>query len=226
MIRYQLVSYEFTKFNRIFFSNKNYSFWNLCDKEKQDFYLASLLHKREEKSTQIKWDHSIKLLDMTEIKVCLKFLNKLFQIEEKRIRNIKQKLITNKPLIEMRGRFEKCKKIDPEIFNEFINSIPKINSHYSSTQSQYFYNQDLTLIKLLNEYKLFLQRKNICSDLCKFTFNEYFKNNFNIKLRQNRTDFCDFCYEKKTKMKDYLTDNSYIEHKNKVKIPYRIEKLL
>ena len=197
-----------------------FRFWNKLVKKDQDYYLFGLIRKKETEETkdkQIRWNYYLKLQDMSEIKVCFDFFIKIFQIKKDRIYTIEGKLLQNKNLNDLRGRTRVIiPKINQELFNEFINLIPKVPSHYTPSQKFYFSNRDLNLTKLFEKYKLFLQGKSLDFKLSYTTFTNYFKNNCNIKFKHHRTDVCDFCYKMENTVENYKQDPSFINHHKNV----------
>ena len=184
------------------------------DKEKQDSFLSSTLRKKECKSTQIKWNCFLKLKDLSEVKVCFKFIIQLFQISKQRLTTVKTKCVKNCNFIDMRGRKSIEPKIKKELFDQFINLVPKTPSHYTSSQKMYFSNRELNLAQLLIMYKEFLVSNNQDNNISRTSFTNFFKNNYNIKFKHPRSDVCDTCFEKERNIQNLQFNQAYNEHIN------------
>jgi hypothetical protein len=102
----------------------------------------------------------------------------------------------------MRGKHNtRHNKIKSEVwqkFDQYINTLPYNESHYSieKTAKKYFEDSSLNITKLYKNFMsyLFANTGNIYN-LCFVTFYFYFKHNYNYGFSKPRSDFCDTCFE-------------------------------
>ena len=188
------------------------------DYEKQNYFISSLIHRKEYPGNKFQWEYFCKLENLTEIKVCYNLILNLFQFSEMRLRTVRKKLKDNSNFVELRGgSVIRDSKINGDIFKEFIDKFPKIKSHYTNSQKLYFIDRDLNYTKLFELYKSFLIEKKIDQGICLRTFTVFFKNNYDIKFKPLRSDYCDFCFENE---KDGIENlqfearQKYLEHQN------------
>lgn len=130
----------------------------------------------------------------------------MIQINQYRIVSLQNRIINSQPFFKLSGGISRT-KIDKDDFDSFIRRFPTVESHYSKSKRLYFSNHDLNYTKLFSLY----EEQFPDSKLGRTTFIDYFKLNFNIRFRPNRTDECDFCFECKLNS-NYNSDDKYLEH--------------
>jgi hypothetical protein len=136
-----------------------------------------------------------------QIQICKKFLMSLYQITDRRIKTIQNKLLSQSALIDKRGFQQKVNKINENIwesFKLFLTLIPSKPSHYTTERSKkrYFDDPELNIIKL---YELFIdyyeKEHKIKLTFSYKTFSNYFNKYCNYAFRTPRIDRCDYCVE-------------------------------
>jgi len=139
------------------------------------------------------WSFSLINYLGVRVVICREFILKLFQISQKRLRNIQNKFVKNFSLHDKRGRHNKrYNKIEPKIWADildFINSFPKQKFHYTNTEKEYFLNPELTMKKI---FYLFCETYFIANGkelkLSYESFRTFFKHNVNISFRSPKKD--------------------------------------
>lgn len=167
-------------FTRVSCSERNELFKvfnNVCDKEKQDIFLAGHIHPnqiqrrrsrstnsdtvRKEKPHTIICRYEVKLKDK-EIRVCKKAFCAIFGIGKARVERIIKCLQANNPCPkDLRGTHSnRPNRIREEIVNQIddlIQSFPKRQSHYSRTKNEnkFYLSPELNITKM---HKLYLEK--------------------------------------------------------------------
>jgi hypothetical protein len=166
------------------------------------------------------WSYSLINYLGVKVTLCREFILKLFQISQKRLRNIQNKFVKNSSLHDKRGRHNKrYNKIDPKIWADildFISSLPKQKSHYQNTEKEYFLNPELTMKKI---FYLFCETYFIANGkefkLSYESLRIFFKHNVNISFRSPRKDVCNFCF--KVSQSGFSDDNEKFEYEAHIK---------
>lgn len=172
------------------------NFWLTANYNKQNYLLYGLMKRNSNEKNEkqyTKWKYEIRILGEAK-SVCQKFFLKIFQISEKRIRNLQNKIINGESLDDRRGfnEKEKINKLVWDTLKIHIEKIPKVTSHYSAEKSQrlYFENPEITMTFL---YKSFIE---LLDDKISYRrFSEHFNSNYNIGFSLPKSDICNFCYE-------------------------------
>nr|CAI5848482.1 unnamed protein product [Callosobruchus analis] len=138
-----------------------------------------------------------------DIPVCKTFFKKTLCVSDGRVtRALKPKQLGHTPNIDRRGRKEPYNKTDPKKVDavvEFINKIPKYQSHYSRQKNL----SKLYLAPTLNMSILYkLYRTEYGSEaVSQFVFQKIFKTKFNLSFHPPVTDSCKLCDSLEQKIK-------------------------
>lgn len=144
--------------------------------------------------------------------VCRDFFMKCLQVTSGRIHLALKSISTNPTGAEKRGKGtnpRKTSEADKQVVRDFIESIPKYESHYGRADSQRKYlHHNLTKAKLYRKYKNEREFKNL-SFVSRFIFREIFNQDFNLSFKRRHTDTCRTCDEIVTSLKsNLLTDTA------------------
>ena len=161
-----------------------------------------------------KWNYHLDV-DGVKINVCKALFISIFQVSKKRLRILQNKIVTGKPFDDTRGHHESFNKIQSEtwkLLHQFIDKIPKDDSHYSreKSQKQYFHDSIITRIWLYKEYSKILVEQNM-KIISYRSFTRYYYEKFNIEFKQPRTDICDICFEYLNIGKNNLTETQKLD---------------
>lgn len=130
--------------------------------------------------------------------VCRDFFIKCIQVTSFRIFNALKTFKSNSSAIEKRGKgtsSNKTSDIKQQSVREFIDRIPKYESHYGRSQSQRKYlHHSLDLATLYREYKGDRDPK---SGECvsEYIFRRTFNTEYNLGFKRRHTDTCRTCDE-------------------------------
>lgn len=132
------------------------------------------------------WSYHIHYKDLVRVKVCQKFIRKLYQVTEKRIRIIQKKILYGKSFAERRGSHNKrANKYPPQIYTlleEHLKQFPNEDSD----------DEELPVVKYLRTHSLNV--KNLYE-----LFREYYKEKTNQELAMKYNTYLQYYY-KLTKM--------------------------
>ena len=186
------------------------NFWKLGDYEKQNAYLGKLLKsipvKRRRKSSgdaKRFRRHSVGYCLINgneEISVCKTAFLNIFDLREKRVRNVLEKQTstgTQKP--DMRGRRAPVNKISDErvkSVREHIALLPKVSSHYTRAKSPHrkYLTQELSIQKLHVLYQDYMSETHPdVIPVSKSKYTNIFNEEFNIGFAPSKTDTCNTC---------------------------------
>lgn len=139
-----------------------------------------------------------------EIKVCKYFFKKVLQVTEGRIEQCmkKKQKNPNSCAIDYRGKHRNHKKTSASaILNavQFINSLPKYESHYtrnSSNAQKKYLAPNLNLKILYNEYT-----QQCTNPISMYMFRDTFYRKFNLRFKPPSQDTCDICNRLENKIK-------------------------
>lgn len=173
------------------------SFWSIGDYDKQNIYLSGLMQRKNSKEN-CKWNFEIDLFGLRSI-VCRSFLLKVIQISDQRLKVLQKKISYGESICDNRGKQQNRKKIPDIIWqklHEFINKIPKVESHYciEKSEKEYFDDPSLNVTLLFEGFIQVLKEENL-KTISYRSFSDYFNINFNIGFRYPRTDVCNLCYK-------------------------------
>ena len=166
-------------------------------------------------------------IDGTRIRVCKAFFKSTLDLNDRVIKTALSKK-SESGIIEgdMRGRHGKQPTIDPLVKNsvkDFINSIPRIESHYLRAQTtREFICSDKSLADLYRDYKA-LREENNLAVATPSTFNRIFNTDFNISFFVPKKDQCDLCESYKNandeeKQKLYQSYEDHLKEKTLARI--------
>lgn len=190
-------------------------FYNSASKEQQDTLLAGFLKSHSAKTHEVGaskkrdviWKYLVKVHG-TDNSVCRQFVLTLFQITEKRLRVIQQKVFSGDSFNEKRGTHaNRPLKINDEVWEmakSHLATIPSRESHYSRNKSKkrYFENPNLNTKKLYDDFVNYY-RLNTGKPLKLHykTYHQFFLHKMNYGFIVPRTDMCDYCSESLVKLK-------------------------
>ena len=197
-------------------------FWGLSHYNKQNIYLFALMNRKNTEKINFfgKWNYQVDI-DGVKIKVCKALFMKIFQLTPGRLRILQWKIINGKSFDDGRGKHEnhfEFRQKTWDLLHEFIDKIPKSESHYSlaKTQKQYFDDTTISTIWLYKKFSKILTNNNI--KIISYTcFAKYYNQKFKIKFSKPQTDVCDICFEYLNKGPENITPNQRSEfekHKN------------
>ncbi|XP_060810179.1 uncharacterized protein LOC106142604 isoform X1 [Amyelois transitella] len=179
-------------------------YWNLGDLRKQREFIirhsTSIKPKYRYSSTQnfrkLNTAFHFQVND-DHIRVCKTFFKNTLAINDRPIATALAKK-TESGLIdeELRGKHGKQRTIEPEVYDgvkNFINAIPRVESHYLRAQTSREYIQgDKSLADLYRDYKSKCTEQDLPFSSAS-TFNRIFNKDFNISFHTPKKDQCDFC---------------------------------
>lgn len=161
-------------------------------------------------------------IDLTKVRVCKEFFKATLDINDRVINTVRSKTTANGFVAEdLRGKHSKPKLTEAsEYVREFINSIPRIESHYLRAQtSREYIEGSRTLSEIYNDYKLTCDG-NLKQTVSKTTFSNIFKNDFNISFFIPKKDRCELCvsYENSSDKEKLEMEGSYTTHLREKKL--------
>ena len=126
-------------------------FWCLTNYNKQNLYLFGLMNLKK-----IRWNYHVDINGF-KTNVCKKLFITIFQVTKRKLEILKEKMITGQSLDDGRGHHTNHYQITDEtwkLLSEFINQIPKKNSHYSleKTNKKFFDDSSITMAPLYNNF--------------------------------------------------------------------------
>ncbi|CAG9816980.1 unnamed protein product [Phaedon cochleariae] len=135
--------------------------------------------------------------DGTRIRVCKAFFKSTLDLNDRVIKTALSKKSESGVIEgELRGKHGNQPTIDPQVRRsviDFINSIPRIESHYLRAQTtREFICSDKSLADLYRDYKI-LRENNGLPYATTSTFNRIFNTDFNISFFIPKKDQCDLC---------------------------------
>lgn len=202
------------------------NFYHLGSKQAQDLYLSGCMMKKEIKLRKAQvdtnhveslWEYNLKIPEINErVLVCRKLVMNLFQITQRRLRTIQDKLKQGSiDFKEKRGTHDnRPNKINDSVWKlieDHWSSLPNTPSHYCSKKSKrlYFDNTDLTITSLFEMFQKFYKDKtNTNLKMKRNTYAQYFRKKSIYAIRKPRTDTCDLCEKLKIKIKNNPQDQS------------------
>lgn len=163
------------------------------------------------------FNHVYTLIDENGVEhvVCREFFLKCLQITPYRVFNALKTLNKNPIAAENRGKSAPANKTSEEKKNcvrQFIDSVPKYESHYGRSGSNKKY-----LHHTLNLSKLYTEYKNTHSDrnqpyVREGIFREIFNTEYNLSFKRRHTDTCRTCDEFKVGLEsELITANRKIQ---------------
>lgn len=215
-------------------------YWGLADLQRQREYI--IRHTQEIKPKyRYSCTHEFRNLNRAfyfevagnKVRVCKSFFKATLDVSNTSITTALAKKHENGIVAtDLRGKHGNQMKIDQGIkdsITEFINSIPRIESHYLRAQtSREFIGSDKSLADLYRDYKEARELKQL-SFATKSTFNRIFNTEFNLGFYIPKKDLCDLCEgfknaneEEKNKLREnyeqhLLEKNLARDHKEKDK---------
>lgn len=138
----------------------------------------------------------------TKHQVCISFLTKLLQVNRVKIFRAVSSIDSNPSALDGRGKFpaRKAKLQDKRFMQDFIESLPKYEHHYNTSQSSKKYlHPDLNIVKL---HKLY-QAKCVSEEKKAMSlsyFSKFFKS-IGFEFPKLRTDTCWKCNDFNTQLK-------------------------
>ncbi|XP_050512608.1 uncharacterized protein LOC126888407 [Diabrotica virgifera virgifera] len=168
----------------------------------QTAHLASCMELQEPQRRRVPEDISRRqctvryhiLIGVKKLPVCQKTICQAFGITPRRIQHIQQKIKTDMPLRDQRGKHnnrpKKVHETDKERIKEHIKSFPHQENHYSrAASSKNCLPAELSLKKM---YKLFCEKYPQCN-VSRRTYTDIFQSDFNLRFGLPRSDTCTFC---------------------------------
>lgn len=132
------------------------------------------------------------------VRVCKKFFKDTIQISDGKITSVlKLRSTDDTPIEDRRGRHAPHNKSDPasvQYLQDFINSIPAYNSHYSrkDNEQRKYLAPDLSMKILYDLYGKKCEQENKIP-LSLFVFRHIFNTKFNLYFHRPQTDTCQMC---------------------------------
>lgn len=157
--------------------------------------------------------YNYKLKDSAGIQhtVCRDFFNNCLQINNGRVVRALESALENPSAIDRRGRGppkHKTKADDKQFLKKNFETFPTYESHYARKRTAKRYlAPNLNIMKLYREYNLKceFQHRKILSE---YLFRETFNKEFNIGIKQPKTDVCSECVKYKVKLAEqHITYN-------------------
>lgn len=134
-----------------------------------------------------------------DFQVCKSFFKKVLQISESRIQNCVKKKQSDSATctIDLRGKHGSRKRTPSgkiQLVIQFINSMPKYESHYTrnSKIEKKYLDSALNLKILYSEYKKFCS-ENGADFVSMYMFRDIFYRKFNLRFKPPTQDTCDNC---------------------------------
>lgn len=162
-------------------------------KKKSELFPILSLKKRE-------LNYNYSLIDNTGITqaVCRDFFMKCLQVTPTRIYNAVRTASKNPSANEKRGKApskNKTTELEKEHIRNFIDSIPKYESHYGRERSDRKYlSSNLNIITLYREYCKVLEFKDL-KPVKENIFRNIFNTEYNLSFKRRHTDTCKTCDE-------------------------------
>lgn len=144
--------------------------------------------------------------------VCRDFFMKCIQVTSNRIFNALKSFKSNTGALDKRGKKSSANKTSDVLLQtvrEFIDRIPKYESHYCRSASQRKYlHHSLNLATLYKEYRADCNPKNkeCVSDSI---FRRVFNTEYNLIFKRRHTDTCRTCDEINAALKSSLTSEQH-----------------
>jgi hypothetical protein len=158
-------------------------------------------------------------------KVCRKFLLKILQISEMRLRTAQNFKKTGQPVRERRGTHtNRPHKISADIW-EMVTThwglYPHKETHYGRKSNRKYFENPCLNVKILYEgfKEYYFDEIGFHLKMKYCTYHRYFRENSVYSFRQPRTDVCDFCAQSKVLLESNPEDPcklKYELHKKKV----------
>lgn len=182
------------------------SFWALGDLQLQRMFVLSSMvtvtpkykYSNAERPREPNKAYYLKD-DNEKVRVCKTFFTNTLGITPKMIRTVINKSKNNNYMEDdKRGKHNQHKRVSDDLKNDikdFINSIPRIESHYlrASTSREYI-SGGKTIAELFRDFEKLQKEKS--REAGKFnTFYEVFTTQFNIGFFQPKKDQCDLCLQ-------------------------------
>lgn len=169
--------------------------------------------------------YSLKGEDGVENEVCRDFYLNCIQVTPNRIFNALQSHDSNAGAVEHRGKSSKNKtsEFHHQAVKNFIERIPKYESHYGRSQSQRQYlHHSLNLVILYKEYKGSCDvKKGEC--VSEHIFRQIFNTEYNLSFKRRHTDTCRKCDETNNCLKSSIVSEKgktelKLEHQNHMEL--------
>ncbi|KAM3960074.1 uncharacterized protein ACR2FA_005875 [Aphomia sociella] len=152
------------------------------------------------------------------VRVCKTFFMKTLDISDRVIRTVKSKIDEHGILAQdLRGQHSNHVRVDEQLLNDikqFIDAIPRIESHYIRQNSTREYiDGGKTISDLFRDFKENQNKNNkAAGSYC--TFYKVFTQDYNISFFRPRKDQCDLClqYKNSTPDQKVLLQESYDAH--------------
>ncbi|XP_052755623.1 uncharacterized protein LOC128202420 [Galleria mellonella] len=152
------------------------------------------------------------------VRVCKTFFIKTLDISDRVIRTVRSKIDEHGILAQdLRGQHNNHARVDKQLLNdikEFIDSIPRIESHYIRQYSTREYiDGGKTISDLFRDFKVAQNENNKAAGrYC--TFYKVFTQDYNISFFRPKKDQCDLClqYNNTTLQQKVLLNDLYNAH--------------
>lgn len=160
------------------------------------------------------FNHIYSLVDGDGVahEVCRDFFLKCIQVTPNRILNALSSFKSNPDGSENRGKSVSVNKTSESIakvVREFIESIPKYESHYSRAKSQRMYlSSSLNISTLYKEYKNVREFRSE-EAVSEYVFRQIFNTEFNLSFKRPHSDSCKTCDELNVNMKSQLVPEAH-----------------
>lgn len=180
------------------------TYWGLGDLQKQREFIIRHTTEIKPKYRYSSTQNLRKLntafyfqLNDNRIRVCKTFFKNTLALNDRPISTaISKKTETGFIQTELRGKHGKQRTVEPDVYESvkrFINTIPRIESHYLRAQTSREYIQcDKSLADLYRDYKEDRVKENL-PFASTSTFNRIFNKDFNISFHTPKKDQCDLC---------------------------------
>lgn len=154
-------------------------------------------------------------------RVCKLNFTATLGVSDKIIANVQRRSVDGFIPKDKRGTHNNHKKIDEdlkEIIRGYINSIPRVESHYLRNQtSREFISGERTLADIHRDYVTFCKEKG--SEFGNYvTFRNIFNTEFNISFFQPKKDLCSLCESYKNATDKIHLTASYNTHRQQVNL--------
>lgn len=211
-------------------------YWGLGDSTRQkDFILYSTETVANAKKQCDECDNNTKKrgpnyafyfeVNSKKIRVCKEFFKATLDINDRVIATVRDKVTKHGYVTEdLRGKHQKTKLLDErQEAHDFINAIPRIESHYLRAQTTREYIEGgKTLNDIFNDYKAHCVA-NSKKHVSKSTFCSIFHTEFNISFFVPKKDRCELCvsYENSNKEEQLAMQEEYETHLKEKKTKQR-----
>ena len=174
-------------------------YWSLANHDMKSVFLFGLMSKKSTDKTFSKWTYHV---DINGIKIiiCQKLFAEIFKVTKGRLHCLQVKIINGNSLADERGHHANRGNQIPDetwnLFRQFIDQIPKTESHYSmgKCQKQYFDDSIITMSWLFKKFSNILNENNL-KLISYWSFRKFYIENFNVGFSLPKSDVCDLCFK-------------------------------